>query len=303
MDHIIPGITKIRVKIRGGRIVIGTFVKWNNEAIAQAEVILDNNQHRLVSVAPADIIRDGDEILKTVVAAQQVSPFTVAERFLFLEELSDMAIQGKTNSLIVTGDGGLGKSFTVTDRLGINKFFEGKDHTITKGHSSPKALYRALYENNGKLLVFDDCDSVLMNETATNILKGALDSTGKRVISWLTERVDDGLPQVFEFTGRAIFISNKRIEDFPQPLLSRSQFVDLSMTTDEKIERLEQLAPKIRPDVPLAIKNECVAIISKHRNSVKDLNIRSLIKVIQFAENAENLSDWKRLAVYSIITA
>ena len=45
-------------------------------------------------------------------------------------------------------------------------------------------MYRTLFENNKSIIVFDDCDAVLKDPVALNLLKGALDSYGKRIMSW-----------------------------------------------------------------------------------------------------------------------
>ena len=47
-------------------------------------------------------------------------------------------------------------------------------------------LYAKLYEfsNSGNVVVFDDCDSVLLDDLALNILKAALDSGARRRIYW-----------------------------------------------------------------------------------------------------------------------
>ena len=65
------------------------------------------------------------------------------------------------------------------------------------------ALYRALYENRASLLIIDDCDSVLTDKTALNILKSALDDKPVRVISYLTMKEKTGLPLSFEYTGKS----------------------------------------------------------------------------------------------------
>lgn len=310
-----PGATRIRVRLKGGRMVTGTYHAFDTHR-NQAEIKMDDGSHRLCHITEADIVK-GETLVGTLPI--NLSPFTVAERFEFLEELTDMVVTDTSKALLITGSPGLGKTHTVTARLKLanlrEKTFEdcaapgedaedgadngNFDYVSVKGHSTPKSLYRALYENNGKIIVFDDCDSIFRNETAVNILKAGLDSYEKRVISWLSEK-DDGLPKFFEFTGRIIFISNMDIRSIEDAIRSRSLFVDLTMTTDEKIERLRQIAKFVCPEVSSDIKDECVELISKYRNSVNSLNIRTLIKVVQIRTSAESLTNWKRLAIYSI---
>lgn len=304
----VAGQTKFKVRLKGGRIVVGTYLSWD-ATHNQAELLMENGTRRLTRVTSNEIIEEGDSILSTTQAVP-VSAFEVAERFEFLEQLTDMVVEDKSKGVIIAGSPGLGKSHTVLERLklaGLKQFdVEDPDtasgYIVHKGYSTPKSLYRCLYENNGKVIVFDDLDSVMEHATSVNILKGALDSYDVRIISWLTEKQDDTLPQCFEFTGRVIFITNKSIADLDTAILSRCLFVDLTMTTDEKIERLTQIIKHIRPDVDLSARKECLELISANRNSVKDLNIRTLQKVIQIRSAANVMTDWKRLAVYSITT-
>ena len=105
-----------------------------------------------------------------------------------------------------------------------------RDYAVIKGFSTPKAMYRALFENQDKLVIFDDCDSILKDLTALNILKADLDSYGKRTISWLTERESEDLPTSFEFKGQVLFISNLPLDRMNSAIMSRAFTVDVSMT-------------------------------------------------------------------------
>ena len=64
--------------------------------------------------------------------------------------------------------------------------------------------------------MFDDCDSILMDELSLNILKGALDSGKSRRISWKAESHklrSEGVPNSFTFNGSVIFITNLKYEE------------------------------------------------------------------------------------------
>jgi hypothetical protein len=224
--------------------------------------------------------------------------FNVNARFNFIERMVDMIVRDVQKSLIVTGSGGLGKSFTVFNRLKLNDLGDADYHKIS-GHMTPKALYRRLHESNGKLVVFDDCDSVLINETAVNLLKASLDSYGTRTLNWASELGNsEELPSTFEFTGRVIFISNFSLVDIPQPVVSRSLYVDVTMTPDEKIERIQAIAPALCPEMPEPDRNECIELLSKLRHKVSDLNLRTMMKVS--AIRRANPREWREMATYMI---
>jgi len=165
--------------------------------------------------------------------------FSVEQRFEFLVSFTQMIANKKAKSLIILGEGGLGKTWTVNDTLrkcGVKE----QDICIKKGFSTARGLYETLYDNNGKIIILDDYDSVFKNEDSVNILKGALDSYDKRILSWDAKTVKNSeYPKQYEFTGRIIFISNLNFNQIDGPILDRGLFVDLAMTNQEKIDRMK----------------------------------------------------------------
>jgi hypothetical protein len=124
-----------------------------------------------------------------------MSTFTINQRFEFLGNLTQMVICGITPSLIVVGEGGLGKTHSVNQSI-KNTDMCKSDYVFFKGYSTARGLYNTLYDNNGKLIIFDDCDSVLEDKVALNILKSALDSYENRSITWMSNmNKNDDYPQ------------------------------------------------------------------------------------------------------------
>lgn len=251
---------------------------------------------------------------------EQVDRFDINERFQFLEDLTTMVAHKNIPSEIVTGEGGLGKTYVVMKALrdaGLQDtrdfltndaddeededvYTRRGDYTVVKGYSTPKGLYRTLYENRNKLVVFDDCDSVLKDDTAVNLLKGALDSYDERWINWNADPIkDDGLPRSFKFTGRVIFISNKPLFKIDQAIRSRSICVDLHMTAQQKIERMEQIVGEgeFMSDYDDVIKQDALKFLEEHADNCKELNLRTLISVVKIRATSKN---WKKLAEYVV---
>lgn len=226
-----------------------------------------------------------------------MSTFTINQRFEFLGNLTQMVIGGITPSLIVTGEGGLGKTHSVTQSI-KNTDMSERDYVFFKGYSTARGLYNTLYDNNGKLIIFDDCDSVLEDKVALNILKSALDSYETRTISWMAKmNKNDEYPQQFDFTGRIIFISNKSKESMDDAILSRSLTVDLTMTPNDKIDRMSAILGSILPEYTLEAKKEALDFL----NTVKDevsLNMRMLIMVTKM--RATYPSNWRDMAKYMV---
>lgn len=230
--------------------------------------------------------------------------FHINQRFQFLEQLVRMVIKGSAVSLIVTGEGGLGKSYTVLDQLKKKMLQKGEQYEVIKGYSTARGLYETLYNNNGKIMVYDDCDEILEHPVALNLLKGALDSYDERTIYWISKLpagVTSDVPQSFEFYGRIIFISNKSQEQIEQALLSRALSVDLTMSLEDKLNRMEAILPGIRPSVPVELKKECLELVKENAELAHDLNLRTFMKVIDIRTDVENAENWKDLAMYAMI--
>lgn len=244
--------------------------------------------------------------------AAPVSEFGINQRFDFTSDLVTMVAKGQTASAVITGEGGLGKSFTVIQALkaaGLKDFSEKEPgemapprstYRVVKGFSTAKGLYRVLYENRNSIIVFDDCDSILKDADALNLLKGALDSYDRRLISWNTSRIDD-LPRFFQFKGGVIFISNLQQSKIDQAIRSRSMNVDLSMTTDQKIERMETLVstPSFQPDMAVGVKRDALDLIKDKRNQAREISLRTLLMVAKIRNSGK--SDWKSLATYMLV--
>lgn len=244
----------------------------------------------------------------------KASEFGINERFGFVEKMVSMVAKKTIASAIITGQGGLGKTHTVLkalkehgmqDTTDLSQFEIGakintpKAFRLIKGFSTAKGLYRTLFEGNGQVLVFDDCDSVLKDPVALNLLKGALDSYGERWISWNADFKDDDLPKSFKFTGTIVFISNMDLHKIDQAVKSRAMCVDLSMTTEQKVERMEVLVaePEFLPEYSKNFKEDAIAFIRDNMNAVANLSLRTLIATTKI--RAEG-GDWKQLAKYVI---
>lgn len=243
------------------------------------------------------------------------SRFTINERFGFVSDMVAMLAKGDQASVVVSGPGGLGKSYTVVDALakcGLKdistlddlaigtRINATKSFRVIKGYSTPKGLYRTLYENKDGVVVFDDCDSVLKDPVSLNLLKAALDSYDRRIISWRADIKDEDLPTTFEFKGRVVFISNLPSEALDQAIISRSLAVDLTMTPEQKIDRMRYLLdqPGFMPDYPKQYKVDALDLIGGLVDKVKELSLRTLIQVTKIRKSAG--ARWKDLAEYAI---
>jgi hypothetical protein len=224
------------------------------------------------------------------------------ERFAILDDMTRACKKGDVRAMIVSGPPGVGKSFGVEAVLEkedlFNKIASKKPkYEVVKGAMSALGLYAKLYEysDSGNVIVFDDCDSVLLDELSLNILKGALDSSKKRYIAWNTDSRllrSEGIPDRFEFKGAAIFITNikfehvrsKKLKDHLDALESRCHYIDLQMDTQrEKILRIKQVVNEAGMlddhDFTEVEKDEIVEFIDANKDRLRELSLRMVLKI------------------------
>ena len=288
-----------------------TFVNGKYQAVINGKLV------KRTSKAHMDYVLKKAGLAPTAVeaSAHQESRFTINERFGFVTDMVTMLANGAQASVVVTGPGGLGKSYTVSKALDANGFKDistlealeigarintSKSYRVIKGYSTPKGLYRLLYENKDGVIVFDDCDSVLKDAVSLNLLKGALDSYSRRIISWRADIRDEDLPTSFEFKGRVVFISNLSNTQIDQAIITRSMAVDLTMNTKQKVERMRHImeSKDFMPNVDAQHKVDAITLIDLLCEKVKELSLRTLIQVINIRTNAGK--NWRNLAEYAI---
>ena len=201
-----------------------------------------------------------------------------------LERLTKMVGRGIQPSLVVTGMAGMGKTHIVKETLTDMGLIESKDFVHFKGRATAAGLFVTLYENNDKIIVLDDCDSVFKDDDAVNILKGALDSYDTRKISYIsTKSLKDEfggeVPRNFEFSGRIIFISNISQSKLDEAIRSRSFVADVDLTNEQMFERIEQLMPKMESRVPASAKAQALELMKELDAEFEiEINLRSFIK-------------------------
>lgn len=241
--------------------------------------------------------------------------FSINERFDFVGKIVKMVATKTTASAIISGPGGLGKTYSVIKALkeagikditDLSQFQVGdrvdtkKCFRVVKGYSTAKGLFRTLQECNGMTIVFDDCDSILRDPIALNLLKGALDSYGDRYISWNADIRDDDLDKTFKFSGQIIFITNVSSERLDQAVKSRAMVVDLSMTREEMLERMREIlgSEEFLPTISAEPKGQALAFLQENLDKVSNLSLRTLIQTVKIANSGD--SNWKKLALYVI---
>jgi hypothetical protein len=164
------------------------------------------------------------------------------------------------------------------------------------------------------VVVFDDCDSVLLDDLSLNILKAALDSSKRRTIAWNTDSRllrSEGIPGSFEFKAGAIFITNikfeniqsKKLKDHLAALESRCHYIDLQMDTErEKVLRIKQIVKDGMLDhyeFENGETEEIVDFIDDQKKKLRELSLRTVLKIADLRKSFAN--NWKGMAEVTVM--
>jgi len=241
----------------------------------------------------------------------------IRERFDILTEMTKATVSGDIRAMIVSGPPGVGKSFGVETEIDKACLFDkiaGKRlrAEVVKGSATPIGLYQTLYKYSDAncVVVFDDCDSILLDDVALNLLKGALDSGKKRTISWLSESSAlrrEGIPDRFEFKGSVIFITNlkfdqmksQKLRDHLDALQSRCHYLDLTLDTmRDKLLRIRQIAKDgvLFQDYEFeeAVQDDIIGFMDENKNRLREVSLRMALKIADLRKMS--VVNWRRLA-------
>jgi hypothetical protein len=245
----------------------------------------------------------------------------IATRFDILHDMTKAVIAGDVRAMIVTGPPGVGKSYGVEKELDKSSMMDaiaGRSikYEVVKGAMTALGLYAKLYEHAdaNHVLVFDDCDSVLMDELSLNILKAALDSGKKRVLHWNADSSKlrtEGIPNKFEFKGGVIFITNvkfenvrsKKLQDHLEALQSRCHYLDLTLDTmRDKFLRIKQIVAtgELFGDYELSKESEeeVISFMDAKKDKLREVSLRMALKIADLTKVSSN---WRELAENTVM--
>jgi len=286
----------IRINVAGPRAY--TFVGRND--------VIDSNEDTVTQeVIPAK--QETDEEVMT----------RIRERFDILTEMTKAATTGDIRAMIVSGPPGVGKSHGVEQEVEKACLFDqisGKKlrAEVVKGSATALGLYCTLYKYSDPncVLVFDDCDSILLDDVSLNLLKGALDSGKKRKISWLSDSHmlrREGVPDSFDFKGSVIFITNlkfdqmksQKLRDHLDALQSRCHYLDLTLDSmRDKFLRIKQIAQDgvlfQDYDFGQVEQDELLEFMHTNASRLREMSLRMALKIADLRKSFP--LRWQRMA-------
>jgi hypothetical protein len=241
----------------------------------------------------------------------------IGERFDILDQMTKATIAGDVRAMIVVGPPGVGKSYGVEKQLEHSGLFDQLSgrrvkYEVIKGAMTPIGLYCTLYKHSDRnnVIVFDDCDSVFQDDLSLNILKAALDSGKKRRIYWNSDSAmlrREGVPDMFDFKGSCIFITNlqfqnlksKKLQDHLEALQSRCHFIDLTLNTlRDRFLRIKQIYLKgeLFADYDFSQEqgDEVIAFMETNQNRLREISLRMALKIADLTKVSSD--NWKALA-------
>ena len=232
------------------------------------------------------------------------------ERFDILSLLTKGAIARNIRAMVVTGAPGVGKTYTVENILEHSNI----PHEIVRGSLSAINLYMLAYKyrHAGNVVVLDDADSIFNDEEALNILKALCDTSSTRKVSYMKEAqqlIAEDIPKSFDFHGAMIFISNLDFQTFVdegknkyaqhfEALMSRSLYLDLRLHNRNELSVwVNHIAQDgrifDREDVPENLRAPILSFIATHRDNLRELSIRTLMKLCSLAKS--NPTNWQSI--------
>jgi hypothetical protein len=284
-------------------------VRIRVESINDIEII--GGSMEALSVAKAPVL--GPSV--SVETDEQIMD-RIETRFGILDEMTRAAINGDIRAMIVVGPPGVGKSYGVEYQLEKAGLFDTLGqrkvkYEVIKGAMTPIGLYCTLYKHSDpkNVLVFDDCDTILLDDLSLNILKAALDSGKRRRIHWNADSAmlrREGVPDMFDFKGSVIFITNlkfenlrsKKLQDHLEALQSRCHFLDLTLDTmRDRFLRIQQIFRKgdlfVDYDITSEQGNDILDFMKTNENRLREMSLRMALKIADLVRVSTN---WKAMA-------
>lgn len=250
------------------------------EEKAQQEIIKREEEH-----ANQDFNNAIDNIVKN-------SNPQVSKHYSNALDYVKMVARSYTNALLLYGEGGLGKSHLVLKTLKEEK----TDFEFVSGYITPLQLVNTLYQHNGALFFFDDCEGLFNDEKTLSILKSATWSVGnERMIMYNSSTEKLTAPSKFSCNSRFIFCLNQLPVENPslEALVNRTLSFPIYFSFKEKIELFFEVAKQPYKNLLKEQRFGVIKFLKEHcSEATENLSIRTLLKGFDMVCYS---NDWQRL--------
>ena len=216
------------------------------------------------------------------------------------------------NGLLIIGDSGIGKTFTVKRILLDHGLVQGKDYGYIRLAPEESAQFvELLYMfRDTPLVILDDADHAIDNPVERQILLQLLESSPVRVINVpksVALETSGGRGVVlahldkFLVKSKFIIISNKTIDEIPANIRTRCFIVNYHLNDYEIFKIIQASLKNIAQDLPMDVKVDILTKLSDilKRNNMK-LSFRQLHVAIAYYRMYGN--EWDKYYEYTIKT-
>ena len=208
---------------------------------------------------------------------------------------------GYSNGMVLWGEGGTSKSFTVLEVLKAS----GKPFMLSNSRLTAKGLFELLRDYPDVVHVIEDAETLLGDKNAYEVLRSALwgqegeDGLQERPVDW---KIGGKREQVI-FTGGVILVANCRMDDNPKAraIKTRIPCLQFQPTNEEVAALMRRIASQgHRHGQDFLSPEECVEvaedIIARSNRLQRNLDLRLLVNTfndrLQWA-NGDSETHWR----------
>jgi hypothetical protein len=163
---------------------------------------------------------------------------TLDNKLLLVDDRITAVVRGYATGLYLCGAGGLGKSYTVYQKLQELEV----DFRTFNSRMTALGLYRALEGAPDSIHILEDMERITGDRDAQGVLRSALWSQGdrERWVTWVTGAGE----RRFAFRGGIIMLANRPLADLPElrALAGRIAVLTLQITDAEMAAHMRRIA-------------------------------------------------------------
>jgi len=251
----------------------------------------------------------------------------VDDRMVLMSDYTKAVIRGHINMLVITGDPGIGKTYTVENLLKTeHKGKENEDWVIIKASATPKGVYNTIVQMAARadhalakaedskqkgalteaptlpVIVFDDVPlwDGPNKKVFTDFMKALADTSDKRTVSWLNnqtsldakEQADGKMPASVEYRGGIIVISNEPESKIHKAVRDRAVCLPIEVNDKEMVQLMKTRLPHLQKEVPMELKRQVLEWIQTEYEG-EEMSMRTLVKAIKIAHSSP--TRWKHM--------
>ncbi len=226
---------------------------------------------------------------------------TAEDKFNMLKAMVRSVAKGVRPGFMVIGKSGVGKTNSTVQTLDE----EGVSYVPISGAiKNARALFEVLAKHNkkGRIILFDDSDSMLRNKECVNILKSATDTTeaygGKRIVTYVDNKHTVGATKnkaQIVFESGIILIANLPKNKIDDALQSRLTPLEIDMDKSEMLDYIKTKLEDVLPEIPMNYKVDVWNFINNEIANIRDIDFRRFMSAVAWRVSFDTNPAWKKV--------